>query len=178
MDDNSKTGNQQSQTQKVIPVKLAHLSAAQHKVFSTTSSMLQQAQAAPEEKVDSASETNITARKEKSIVKAPLPETNPQVIIFLKNLLRDNRTTLGYATNMPGAAKSHFLMIVQRYADKLQCGTKTSQIEPSHAPLFTAKVTLQSREYGNVVMTTQATARRKKEAEVQAFHKLVCLLVD
>lgn len=68
--------------------------------------------------------------------------------------------------------------MIHKHANKVRVDIETSITGPSHGPLFTTQVTLQSKEYANDIMQLQGFARKKKEAEVQAFHRPICLLVS
>ncbi|CAO3631901.1 unnamed protein product [Mucor hiemalis] len=105
----------------------------------------------------------------------PAPEINPRILHYFRTLFRNNRGTLGHAIDLPGQSKSIFLSIVIQHGDKVKCDSEIKQVGPSHGPIFSASVRLQSKEYHNVFIITEATAARKKDAECHAYNQLTSL---
>lgn len=68
--------------------------------------------------------------------------------------------------------------MIHKHANKVRVDIDTSITGSSHGLVFTTQVTLQSKEYSNGIIQLQGFARKKKEAEVQAFYRLICLLVS
>ncbi|KAG2233021.1 hypothetical protein INT48_007597, partial [Thamnidium elegans] len=99
-------------------------------------------------------------------------EINPRIVTYFKNIFRNNNNTLAHAITLPGQSKSIFLSLVVHNQEKVQCDYVTRQVGPSHEPVFSAEVVLKSKEYGNVVITTDGVAKKKKDAECVAFQKL------
>lgn len=102
----------------------------------------------------------------------PTPEINPRILHYFRTLFRNNRGTMSHALSLPGQSKSIFLSIVIQHGDKVKCDSEVKQVGPPHAPVFSASVRLQSKEYHNVFIITEATAARKKDAECHAYHQL------
>lgn len=103
-------------------------------------------------------------------------EINPRIVKYFKDIFKNNNNTLGHAITMPGQSKSIFLSLVVQNQDKVQCDYLTRQVGPSHEPVFSAEVVLKSKQYGNVIITTDGVAKKKKDAECVAFQKLVVTL--
>lgn len=103
-------------------------------------------------------------------------EIDPRIISYYKKIFGPHRSAMLQAMNMPGQCKSIFLSLTQQNTDKLIVESKTAQVGPPHAPVFSVVVILRSREYAVCTVKTEAIARRKKDAEMHAFHKLVCMM--
>lgn len=103
-------------------------------------------------------------------------EINPKILGHFKEIFKNNRNTLSVALGMPGQSKSIFLSLVLQNGDKVACESETKQVGPPHSPVFSAKVILKSKRYGNVFIITEGVSRKKKDAECHAFHKLVNIL--
>lgn len=107
---------------------------------------------------------------------APTVDNNPNVIAHFKEVFKSNRNALTVALGMPGQSKSIFLSLVLQNSDKVQCESAIYQVGPPHGPVFSAKIVLKSKRYGNVFIITEGVSRKKKDAECHAFHKLVNIL--
>ncbi|KAI9255337.1 hypothetical protein EDC94DRAFT_617366 [Helicostylum pulchrum] len=103
-------------------------------------------------------------------------EINPRIIKYFKDIFKTNNNTLSHAVTMPGQSKSIFLSLVVHNQDKVQCDYLTRQVGAAHAPVFSAEVVLKSKQYGNVIITADGVAKKKKDAECVAFQKLVIIL--
>lgn len=103
-------------------------------------------------------------------------EINPRIVKYFKDIFKNNNNTLSHAITMPGQSKSIFLSLVVQNQDKVQCDYLTRQVGPSHEPVFSAEVVLKSKQYGNVIITADGVAKKKKDAECVAFQKLVKIL--
>lgn len=106
----------------------------------------------------------------------PTKEINPKIIKHFKEVFKNNRSPLAMALSMPGQSKSIFLSLVVQNNDKVACESETHQVGPPHGPVFSAKIILKSKRYGNVFITTEGVSRTKRNAECHAFHKLVTIL--
>lgn len=102
-----------------------------------------------------------------------LKEVNPRIIHYFKNIFKHHRSPMLTAIGMPGQSKSTLLSLVLLNGDKMECNGETLSVGLPHAPVFSAKVRLQSKEYKNVFIITEGVATRKKDAECAAYHKLV-----
>lgn len=105
----------------------------------------------------------------------PTPVIHPRILHYFRTLFRNNKGTMGHALSLPGQSKSIFLSIVIQHGDKVKCDSEVKQVGPPHAPVFSASVRLQSKEYHNVFIVTEATAQRKKDAECCAYQQLTTL---
>ncbi|KAI8051842.1 hypothetical protein BDF21DRAFT_432215 [Thamnidium elegans] len=110
--------------------------------------------------------TATTATMQSSIKDEERMETNFNLYVGSEQTVEIN----------PGQSKSIFLSLVVHNQEKVQCDYVTRQVGPSHEPVFSAEVVLKSKEYGNVVITTDGVAKKKKDAECVAFQKLVNIL--
>ncbi|KAG2194843.1 hypothetical protein INT47_007905 [Mucor saturninus] len=116
-------------------------------------------------------------QKEASFLDPSPPPPKRGIVDFFKIMFKDKRNMLMHIVQHPGSSKTTFLNIIRIYEKQVKVSIDNTWKGPPHAPIFHTELTLQSKKYANVFIRTKGIARKKKEAEVEAFHRLVCSLV-
>lgn len=165
-----------------------HLSEEQRIFYEEIASLFNPKEATDKEPTSEAvKEPTLTNRQQQTVKPTfsnqsslldPLPPTQRPIVTFFKILFKDERHVLKQMMDIPGSSKSIFLSMIQKYENKVKVEIDNKSMGPPHLPIFISHITLQSKIYGNVVIYSKGVARRKKAAESEAFHKLICLLIQ
>lgn len=103
---------------------------------------------------------------------------NERVVSFFKQMFDKNRSLLSMTKLNPGQSKSVLLSLVVPLQEILHVDIQTAQTGSSHSPLFHAQVVLKSKTKPNVFLKTEGVAQRKKDAEQQAFQRLIHIITQ
>ncbi|KAK4520002.1 uncharacterized protein ATC70_010246 [Mucor velutinosus] len=103
---------------------------------------------------------------------------NEKIIKHFRKLFQAHRLVLLQCRTKPGQSKSIFLSFVVQRQDELQVNISIQQGGDSHTPLFHAEVVLRSKTKANVFLKTEGHGRRKKDAEQQAFNKMIEIVTN
>ncbi|KAL9540669.1 hypothetical protein MBANPS3_009553 [Mucor bainieri] len=113
---------------------------------------------------------------------APMDEAaatrHDKVVKYFRKLFASHRLVLLQCRTMPGQSKTVFLSFVNLHPDELLVNIANQQGGDSHTPFFHAQVVLHSRTKSNVFLKTEGHGRRKKDAEQQAFNKMIELVTN
>ncbi|KAG1094818.1 hypothetical protein G6F42_018680 [Rhizopus arrhizus] len=113
---------------------------------------------------------------------APIDEAtasrNEKIIKYFRKIFATHRLVLLQCRTQPGQSKSIFLSFVVQHQDELMVDITVQQGGDSHTPLFQAQVVLRSKTKTNVFIKTEGHGRRKRDAEQQAFNKMIEIVTN
>lgn len=101
-----------------------------------------------------------------------------KIVKYFQKLFATHRLVLLKCRTEPGQSKSVFLSFVVQHQDELLVNIAIQQGGDSHTPLFHAQVVLCSKTKQNVFLTTEGYGRKKKDAEQQAFNKMIEIVTN
>ena len=101
-----------------------------------------------------------------------------KIVKYFRKLFATHRLVLLKCRTEPGQSKTVFLSFVVQHQDELLVDIAIQQGGDSHTPLFHAKVVLRSKTKPNAFLTTEGCGRKKKDAEQQAFNKMIEIVTN
>lgn len=101
-----------------------------------------------------------------------------KILRYFRKLFAPHRLVLLQCRTTPGQSKTVFLSFAVQHQDELLVDISTQQGGDNHTPLFHAEVVLRSKTKINVFLKTEGHGRRKKDAEQQAFNKMIELVTN
>ncbi|KAI9348857.1 hypothetical protein BD770DRAFT_413315 [Pilaira anomala] len=101
---------------------------------------------------------------------------HPKILLYFKKLFKSERSILQHAVEKRYSSKSIVLTVIAKHDKLVKCEYDVSKIGPSHHPIFTAEIVLQSKKYVNAMIKLDASGLRKGDAQNEVFFKLANLL--
>ena len=101
-----------------------------------------------------------------------------KILKYFRKLFATHRLVLLQCRTTPGQSKSVFLSFVVQHQDEMRVDITIQQGGDSHTPMFYAEVVLRSKTKNNVFIKTEGHGRRKKDAEQQAFNKMIEIVTN
>ena len=101
-----------------------------------------------------------------------------KILKYFRKLFTAHRLVLLQCRTTPGQSKTVFLSFVVQHQDEMRVDITIQQGGDSHTPMFHAEVVLRSKTKNNVFIKTEGQGRRKKDAEQQAFNKMIEIVTD
>lgn len=101
-----------------------------------------------------------------------------KILKYFRKLFAAHRLVLLQCRTTPGQSKTVFLSFVVQHQDEMRVDITIQQGGDSHTPMFHAEVVLRSKTKNNVFIKTDGHGRRKKDAEQQAFNKMIEIVTN
>ncbi|GAN03943.1 hypothetical protein MAM1_0051d03399 [Mucor ambiguus] len=134
-------------------------------------------------------ESNVTYIKDEETFRpfnqppeAPMEEAaatrQEKILKYFRKLFAPHRLVLLQCRTNPGQSKTLFLSFVVQHQDELFVDITVQQGGDSHTPIFRSEVVLRSKTKLNAFLKTEGHGRRKRDAEQQAFNKMIEIVTN